>query len=157
MDVRRAGRGDVVAIGRMADAAHWAAYPGLLEPATIAALLRRDFSPGSLRRRVLEGRLILAEEAGRLLGFVDAFVEADHIRLATLAADPDARDTSVGTRLLEAVRGLAPGLAVSADVVLGCLALEAYLEAQGFVPGEILETTLFGQQIVERRWWLALA
>ena len=155
--MRRAGRGDVVAIGRLADAAHWAAFPGLLEPATIAALLQRDFSPGSLRRRVLQGRLILAEEAGRLLGFVDAFVEGDHICLATLAAEPGAGDASVVTRLVEAVRSLAPGLPVSADVVLGCLRVEGHLEAQGFVPGEILETTLFGQQIVERRWWLALA
>jgi hypothetical protein len=41
-------------------------------------------------------------------------------------------------------------------VLLGCLPLEGYLEAQGFVPGEILNTTLFGEEIVERRWWLAL-
>jgi ribosomal protein S18 acetylase RimI-like enzyme len=156
VEVRRADRGDLVAIGRGADAAHWAAYGGLLEPATISAWLLRDFSPGSLRHRVLQGRVTVAEEAGRLLGFVDALVEGDHIRLVTLAADPEAGDTGVAGRLLDAARALAPSLPVSADVLLGCLPLEGYLEAQGFVPGEILNTTLFGQEIVERRWWLAL-
>ena len=155
VEVRRAGRGDLLAIGRVADAAHWDAYSGLLDSATIAALLRRDFSPGPLRRRLLSGRVQVAEEAGRLLGFADALMEGDHVRLTALAADPDARHGGVAARLLEAVRGLAPDLPVSADVLLGCLPVEGYLEAQGFVPGEILNTTVFGQQAVERRWWLA--
>jgi len=153
VQVRRAARGDLTSIGRVADAAHWAAYPGLLEPATISALLHRDFSPGSLRRRTLEGRLIVAEEAGRVLGFADAVVEGDRIRLVTLAVDPEGGDAGTAGRLLEAVRARARGLPVSADVLLGCLLLEGCLEAQGFVPGEILNLNLFGQETVERRWW----
>jgi len=154
VEVRRAGRGDLMAIGRVADAAHWDAYSGLLDPATISALLCRDFSPGPLRRRLLSGGVLVVEEAGRLLGFADASVEGDHLRLAALATDPEDRHAGLAARLLEAVRGLAPDLPVSADVLLGCLPVEGYLEAQGFVPGEILQTTLFGEQAVERRWWL---
>lgn len=142
-----------MAIGRVADAAHWDAYSGLLDPATISALLRRDFSPGPLRRRLLAGRVLVAEEAGRVVGFADAVVEGDHVRLTALASDPQGRNAGVAARLLEAVRGMAPDLPLSADVLLGCLPVEGYLEAQGFVPGEILPTTLFGEQAVERRWW----
>lgn len=154
MEVRRAGRGDLVAIGRVADAAHWEAYSGLLAAVTIAALLRRDFSPGPLRRRLLSGRVLVAEEDGRVVGFAEAAVETDHTRLTALASDPGDRHAGVAARLLEAVRRLAPHLPVSADVPLGCLPVEGYLEAQGFVPGEILQTNLFGEEVVERRWWL---
>jgi GNAT superfamily N-acetyltransferase len=157
VEVRRAGRGDLVAIGRVADAVHWAVYPGLLEERTISALLRHDFSPGSIRRRLLSGRLLVAEEAGRVLGFADALVEGDRVRLVTLAADPEVRHAGAASHLLQAVRNLAPRLPVSADVLLGCLPVEGYLEAQGFVPGEVLNTTLFGQQTVQRRWWLGPA
>ena len=39
--------------------------------------------------------------------------------------------------------------------MLGCQPVEGYLEAQGFVPGEVIESNLFGELAVERRWWLA--
>lgn len=118
-------------------------------------MLRRDFSPGSLRRRLLRGRVLVAVEGGRVLGFADAAVEADHVRLTALGTDPERRHGGVAGRLLDEVRRLAPGLPVSAEVLLGCLAVEGYLEAQGFVPGEVLQSDLFGEATVERRWWLA--
>ncbi len=155
VEVRRAGRGDLAAIARVAEAAHWDAYSGLLDSATVSELLRRDFSPGSLRRRLLSSRILLAKEASRVLGFAEAVVKDDHICLTGLAVDPERRRAGVGAGLLTAVRELAPSLPVSADVVLGCLAVESYLEAQGFAPGEVLHTNLFGEQAVERRWWMA--
>lgn len=154
MEVRKATRDDLVAIGRVADAAHWDAYSGLLDPDTIAALLQRDFSPGSVRRRLLSGGVIVAEQHRRLVGFADATVEPDQVRLTALATDPDCRHAGVAAALLQAVRCLAPDLPVGADVLLGCFPVEGYLETQGFVPGEILHTTLFTQEVVERRWWL---
>jgi GNAT superfamily N-acetyltransferase len=154
VEVRRAGRGDLLAIGRLAEAAHWDAYSGLLEPATISALLRRDFSPGRLRRRLLSGGILVAEEEGRPVGFADALVDDDHISVTALASDPRQRHAGAAARLLEAVRNLAPHLPVSSDVLLGCLPVEAPLEAQGFAPGEILHASLFGEQVVKRRWWL---
>lgn len=155
MQVRRARRGDLLAIGRLADEAHWDAYTGLLTPGTISALIRRDFSPGSLRRRLLAGNLLVAEESGHLLGFADAAVENDRVCLRALASDPEDRGRGIAGRLLTAVQHLAPDLPVAADVVLGCLPVESYLESQGSAPGEVLETDLFGEQVVERRWWLA--
>ena len=155
VEVRKATRDDLVAIGRVADAAHWDAYSGLLDPATISALLQRDFSPGPLRRRLLSGGVVVGEESGRLIGFADAAVDTDQVRLTALATDPQRRHAGVAAALLQAVRRLAPELPVCADVLLGCFPVEGYLEAQGFSPGEILHTTLFGEQAVERRWWLA--
>jgi N-acetylglutamate synthase-like GNAT family acetyltransferase len=154
VEIRRAGRDDLVGIGRVADAAHWEAYSGLLDPGTISALLRRDFSPGSLRRRLLSGGILVAVDQGRVVGFADAAVESEQVRLRGLGTDPERRHARVAARLLEEVRKLAPGLPVSADAFLGCSPVEGYLEAQGFVPGEVLESDLFGELTVERRWWL---
>jgi GNAT superfamily N-acetyltransferase len=157
VEVRKAARDDLVGIGRVADAAHWDAYSGLLDPGTIASLLRRDFSPGSVRRRLLRGGVLVAVDEGRVVGFADAAVQADQVRLSALGTDPERRHARVAASLLEAVRRLAPGLPVTADVLLGCLPVEGYLEAQGFVPGEVLHVDLFGEPVVERRWWLATA
>jgi GNAT superfamily N-acetyltransferase len=155
VDVRNAVKGDLIGIGRVADAAHWDAYSALLDPGTISALLRRDFSPGALRRRLLSGEVLVAVEQGRIVGFADAAVASDQVRLKALGADLQWRHVRVAAHLLEAVRRLAPALPVSADVLLGCEPVEGYLEAQGFVPGEVIESNLFGELAVERRWWLA--
>ena len=141
-------------IGSVADSAHWDAYAGLLDPGTIAALLRRDFSPGALRRRLLAGEVLVAVEQGMVVGFADVRIEADQVRLKGLGTDPEWRHLRVAAHLLEAVRDLAPALPVSADVLLGCEPVEGYLEAQGFAPGEVLEADLFGELTVARRWWL---
>jgi GNAT superfamily N-acetyltransferase len=155
VEVRRAGKSDLLGIGRVADAAHWDAYSSLLDPATISALLRRDFAPGPLRRRLLSGGVLVAVEAGRVVGFADAAVGADQVRLNALGTDPEWRHLQVAGRLLTEVRDLAPSLPVSADVLLGCLPVEGFLEARGFVPGEVIPSSLFGEVAVERRWWLA--
>jgi hypothetical protein len=57
--------------------------------------------------------------------------------------------------LVEWIRSLAPPLPIIADVVLGSHAAESFYEKMGFVPGETIQVTLFGEQLVERRWWLA--
>ena len=41
-----------------------------------------------------------------------------------------------------------------ADVILGSQAAESFYEAKGFVPGETMQVTLFGERMIERRWWL---
>ena len=152
--VRKATRGDLIEIGRVADAAHWGAYSGLLAPWTITRLLQRDFSPGPLKRRLMSGQVVVAESADSLVGFADAEVQPGSVRLTALSTDPECRRRGIGTALLAAVREMAPDLPVSADVLLGSLEVERFFESRGFVPGETLNGMLFDEPVVERRWWL---
>ncbi len=154
VEVRKATRRDLIEIGRVADAAHWGAYAGLLAPSTITRLLQRDFSPGSLKRRLLQGKVVVAVSDGSLVGFADAEVEPGSIRISALSTDPECRRRGIGTALLTAIREMAPTLPISADVLLGSLEVERFFESQGFVPGETLNGILFDEPVVERRWWL---
>ena len=158
MRVRRATREDLLGIARVADAAQWATYGDLLSPVTIEAMLRRDFSPGALRRRLLSGGMLVAEtDEGQIVGFGHGVVTEGAIHLAALATDPEVRRRGVGSSLLRAIRDLDPSLPICADVLLGNEAGERFYEAAGFVPGEILQATIVGEPLVERRWWLSAA
>lgn len=155
MLVRPATRSDLLAIGRVADAAAWETYSGLLKPDTIARLLNRDYSPASLRRRLLRGGVKVAD-AGRagLLGFVDSELGGSRLRVAAISTEPAYRRGGIARSLLASIRASSPGLPICADVLLGNLDGERFYEAQGFSPGEVIEGTLFDEDIVERRWWL---
>ena len=155
MTVRHAGRADLLAIGRVAEASHWDTYTGLLKPDTIGRILQRDYSPAALGRRLLRGGVVVAEEAGVVVGFADADAGESHIRLLAIATDPQHQRSGVAAAMLRAVRAGHPGLPVCADVLLGNLAGERFYEALGFAPGEILERRLFDEDVVERRWWPA--
>jgi len=124
---------------------------------TISSLIRRDYGPSTLKRRLLSGRLLVAENAGRVVGFADADLEEGAIHLRTIAADPPGEAGGIGDALLSAVRAAAPDLPVCADVLLGHLESEHFYEGQGFVPGETFHEVVFTEQVVERRWWLAPA
>lgn len=156
MRVRRATRGDLLAIGRVADAAAWETYSGLLKPDTIGRLLTVEYSPASVRRRLLRGGIRVAD-AGRsgILGFVDAEIESGRIRLSAISTEPAYRGSGVAKALLASVRASHPGLPVCADVLLGNIDGERFYESQGFAPGEVIEGRLFDEEVVERRWWLA--
>ena len=153
MQVRPASRSDLLDIRRVADAAHWETYSGLLKPDTIGRLLSRDYSPSSLGRRLLRGGVLVAESNGGLVGFVDAAADPIQTRLLAIATEPAFRRQGVATALVSAVRR--PNLPISADVLLGNIDGERFYEARGFVPGEIIHSLLFDEDVVERRWWLA--
>ncbi len=155
MQVRRATRDDLLAIGRVADAAHWEAYDGLLPPETISGLLRRDFSPSSLKRRLLSGCVLVAESGGRVVGFADAEAAAGRILLRSIAVESESEGDAAALSLLGAAQALAPGFPVCADVVLGNVEDERFYENQGFVPGETLHETVLDEPLIERRWWLS--
>jgi GNAT superfamily N-acetyltransferase len=155
MSVRHAGRADLLAIGRVAEASHWDTYTGLLKPDTIGRILQRDSSPAARGPRLLMGGVVVAEEAGSVVGFADADAGATSIRLLAIATDPLHRRGGVAATMLAAIRERHPELPVCADVLLGNLAGERFYEALGFAPGEILERRLFDEDVVERRWWLA--
>ena len=142
----------------MAEAAQWATYGDLLAPLTIEAMLHRDFSPGTLRRRLLSGGMLVAvSEDGEVVGVAHAVVAEGAINLTALATAPESRRKGVASTLLQAVRDLEPSLPVCADVLLGNEDGERFYEAVGFVPGEVLHATLVGEPLVERRWWLSAA
>jgi len=153
MIVRKAFRGDLLGIGRIAEAAHWASYEGLLRPDTIGQLILRDFSPSALGRRLLRGGVFVAISSGEVVGFADGEVDPDVVFVSAIAADPTMRRRGIGTALLAAIRGLSRGVPVAADVFLGNLEGEQFYEFNDFVPGEIQHATLFSEDVVERRWW----
>jgi GNAT superfamily N-acetyltransferase len=154
MEVRPACREDLVLIHRVAHAALWDSCTGLLKPSTITAVLERQFSPSSLKRRLLAGSVVVASRpGGRVVGFADVSVEEDQVRLTALSTLPEQRRRGVGTALLGEVRKLAGGRPLCADVLLGNLDGERFCEASGFVPGEVIHRNLMEEEVVERRWW----
>jgi GNAT superfamily N-acetyltransferase len=154
MEVRRAAKEDLVAIHRVAHAAVWDSFAGLLKPSTITALLEREFSPSNLRRRMLAGRVVVATRPDRgVVGFADASLGEDRVELAALSTLPEERRRGVATAMMREIRTMAEGRPVCADVLLGNLDGERFLEAAGFVPGEVIHRHLLDEEVVERRWW----
>jgi len=155
MQVRRATRDDLAEIARVADAAFWDTYAGLLKPDTIARLLGRDYSSAALRRRLLQGGVLVAVAGDRLVGFAEITEEEALVRLAAISTEPVHRRVGVGAALVDEARRADPDLPVCADVLLGNLDGERFYEALGFVPGEVMQSTWIDEDVVERRWWLA--
>ncbi|MDH3397026.1 MAG: GNAT family N-acetyltransferase, partial [Acidimicrobiia bacterium] len=98
--------------------------------------------------------IYLVCEEGTVIAFADAFIEDDQIVTSALCTHPGYRRRGAAGMLLDWIRSLAPPLPIIADVVLGSQAAESFYEAKGFVPGETIQVTLFGERIIERRWWL---
>lgn len=130
------------------------AYAGLMRPATIAAWIEAACSPSALRRRWEDHPIYLVTDHERPVAFADVFIEDRQIVVSAICTDPAYRRRGAATRLLEWVRSLAPPLPVISDVILGSQAAESFYEASGFVPGETIQMTRFGERMIERRWWL---
>ena len=154
MKVRRAVKDDLAEMATVAEAAYWDTYAGLLKPATIAGVLTRDYAPSSLRRRLLWGGRGVALGGARVRGFADVVFDDALIRVTAISTEPAHRRVGVGAALVEEVRHSHADLPVCADVVLGNLDGEQFYEALGFAPGEVLHRSWFGEDGVERRWWL---
>lgn len=63
------------------------------------------------------------------------------------------RGHGAGTSLLGKLVELFPGRDISADVVENNRKGEVFYERRGFAPRERLEAMLFGEAVIERRWW----
>lgn len=153
MDIRAANSGDVLGIGTVADAAYRTTYTSLLRPETIGRFLGTAFSPSGIRRRVLRGGVFVAGDGDRIIGFADGVVEGDTLEVSVIAVAPGVRQRGVATALVRTVARRHPRHALCAGVLLGNLAAERLFERLGFVPGEIVATDLFAEDVVERRWW----
>lgn len=153
MIIRKATRADLLDVGRIADAAHWVSYEGLVRPETIGRLILRDFSPAALGRRLLQGGVFVAVAWEEVAGFTDGQVGPDGVHVRAIAVDTAMRRRGVASGLLAAVRALAADAPIAADVLVGNLGGERFYEANGFVPGEVQQGSLFGEEVVEQRWW----
>ena len=152
--IRRAEPSDLVEIAAIAEGSWRAAYTGLLKRKTVSAWLEAAYSPAALRQRWEDHPIYLVLEEGTVVAFADAFIEDDQIVASAICTHPAHRRRGAAGLLLDWIRSLAPKLPVIADVVLGSHAGESFFETKGFVPGETIELTLFGERIIERRWWL---
>lgn len=153
MTVRRATLGDVTAVARVARAAWADTYRDLLRPETIEAFVANAYSPERLSFRIAANRFYVAEGDAKVIAFADASVVDDRIVLHAIYADPARRRQGAGTALLEALLAELPPLPMTADVLVHNRKGEAFYERRGFAPRERLEASLFGEPVVERRWW----
>lgn len=157
MEVRQATRGDLMEIARVAHQSVWADCDGLLRSSTITATLEDEYSPSALSRRLLGGGLAVAvAPEGTMVGFAETAVTDGRVSVKIHAASKAAQRAMWVRDLVNAVRARYPDRPLCADVLLGDAAGERSFEAAGFIPGEVIQRTLFGEEIVERRWWCPL-
>jgi GNAT superfamily N-acetyltransferase len=156
-EVRRARAGDSAEIGRVAAAAWRDTYAGLLRPETIETFIERAYSIDRIERRIEADTFLVAVEAGRIEAFADARDVDDRVDLFAIYALPASRGRGAGSALLAELRARFPDRPIVADVLRGNRKGEVFYEARGFEPRERLETELFGEPVVERRWRLSAA
>jgi GNAT superfamily N-acetyltransferase len=152
--IRRAEPPDLIEVAAIAEGSWQSAFAGLLPAHTVAAWIEAAYSPASLRQRWEDHPIYLVIEDQTVIAFADAFIQDDHIVVSAICTHTSFRRRGAATLLVEWIRSLAPPLPIVADVLLGSHAAESFYEKMGFVPGETIQVTLFGQQLVERRWWL---
>ena len=145
---------DVETVRRVAAAAWRDTYAGLLKPSTIESFVDAAYSLSALERRIEADTFLIAELDGRLASFADATLDGDRVNLAAIYADPALRGRGTGSLLLAVLRSRFPRLPIVADVLVGNRKGEIFYERRGFQPRERLEGELFGERVVERRWWL---
>lgn len=151
--VRRAESADVERVRRVAIAAWRDTYAGLLRAETIEAFLERAYAAGRLGERITDDEFLVAEREGEMAAFADSVIQPDRLVLAAIYAVPEARGSGAGTALLEAIEARHPDLPFAADVLLGNRKGELFYKRHGFEPRDRIEGSLFGEPIVERRWW----
>jgi ribosomal protein S18 acetylase RimI-like enzyme len=151
--VRRAAISDVPAIMSVAAAAWRDTYHGLLNSGTIESFIERAYSRERLGSRVTEDHFYVAEGAEGIVAFADALERDDRLELLAIYTLPKVRGYGAGTALLSKLVEFFPGRDISADVVENNRKGQVFYERRGFEPRERLEATLFGEAVVERRWW----
>jgi len=154
MTVREAAPSDAEAVRVVASVAWHDTYADLLAASTIEAFLAAAYSVEMIEQRMARDAWLVVESGAQIVAFADAVGEPGHLRVAAIYALPEWRGRGAGTMLLAALRSRFPDLPVSADVLVGNRKGEVFYEHRGFVPHETLQVDLFGESVVERRWWL---
>lgn len=151
--VRRAKPEDADAIAAVARAAWRDTYHGLLREETIEAFVAAAYSADRLRARIASDHFYVAEGEPGIVAFADAIALPDRIELAAIYTLPELRGRGAGSALLQTLLRVQPDLPMTADVLSGNRKGEIFYERRGFVPREELRADLFGEAVVERRWW----
>jgi GNAT superfamily N-acetyltransferase len=159
VSVRQAIPGDASAVALVAAAAWRDTYAGLLRSDTIETFIERAYSIERLERRIDRDTFLLALRDDQVVAFCDA-AEAEseagaHVDLYAIYALPEFRGEGAGTALLTELQARFPSLSIAAEVLVGNRKGEGFYEHRGFVPRERIDTELFAESVVERRWWLA--
>ena len=152
--VRSAIAADAAAVRAVASSAWRDTYAGLLKQATIEGFIDRSYSIERLEWRIARHTFLVVEAGDRLVAFADAIEEPDRLALVAIYASPYVRGQGAGTLLLEWLRARFPRLPIAADVLADNRKGEIFYERRGFIPRETLDAELFGEPVVERRWWL---
>ena len=157
--VRQATARDAPAIALVAAVAWRDTYAGLLRSDTIETFIERAYSIERLERRINRDTFLLALRDDQVVAFCDA-AEAEseagaHVDLYAIYALPEVRGQGAGTALLTELQARFPSQPIAAEVLLGNRKGEVFYEHRGFVTRERIDTELFGESVVERRWWLA--
>lgn len=151
--VRGATPEDLTSIAVIARRAIPGAYHHLLSPRTIATWLEAAYNEEAVRRSWEDHPIFVALDEEDLIGFADAYDDDGAVTIGALFTDPDSRGQGAGTALVDAIQRAAGDRPVTADVMLGNHLGERFYEHLGFVPGETIPGDLFGEHIVERRWY----
>jgi GNAT superfamily N-acetyltransferase len=154
--VRDALSGDAAAVRDVASAAWRDTYAGLLAAATIESFVASAYSIERLERRIAGHTFLVVEDGHEVVAFADAIREPAHVNLVAIYALPEWRGRGAGTALLDILRARFADLPIAADVLEGNRKGETFYEHRGFVPRERLEEELFGEAVLERRWWLGV-
>jgi GNAT superfamily N-acetyltransferase len=160
--VRAAVISDVAAIAAVASAAWRDTYADLLRADTIETFIERAYSRERLESRIERDVFLLAERSTSdangpaldVVAFCDALDGDTHVELYAIYALPEVRGQGAGTALLRTLQARHPGRPIAAEVLAGNRKGETFYERRGFVPRERIDTELFGETVVERRWWL---
>jgi GNAT superfamily N-acetyltransferase len=152
--VRDAVIGDAEAVRHVASEAWRDTYAGMLTDATIGSFIANAYSLQRVERRIAAHTFLVGEEGREIVAFADAIRESDRINLVAIYALPTWRGRGAGSALLDVLRERFPDLPIAAEVLDGNRKGEVFYEHRGFVPRERLEEDLFGESVVERRWWL---
>lgn len=153
MEIRGATPEDLASIAVIARRAIPGAYHHLLSPRTIATWLESAYNEEAVRRSWEDHPMFVAIEEANLVAFAGAYDDDGMVTIGALFTDPESRGQGAGKALVDAIQAAAGERPVTADVMLGNHLAERFYEHLGFVPGETISGDLFGERIVERRWY----
>jgi hypothetical protein len=150
--IRRATPEDALALRDVAERMWQLSYGHIMRPETITTFVGLMYTRAQVLARINGNIYFVADDDGEIVGFADARIDGGRIFLLGVYAVPDAGEGQIQHRLLEAVRAVAPQLALESDVIDGDAQLEAFYRAEGLVPGPRFPNDYAGETVLEQRW-----